>query len=103
MADKYMCVREFIEYAKEYGYNSTKFELLKDNKHMCYGSVLDAYYEFVQIPFIGDGFVRISDLEKSLGYDIKFRPIDDETYNLGIEVEKIIKNNVLDQNTEVAL
>lgn len=98
MDDKYMGTREFLEYAKKNGFNSTKFELLKDNKHMCYGRVLDAYYEFVQIPFIGDGFIMISDLERNLGYDIKFIPIDDETYNLGIQVEEIIKNSVSDQN-----
>ena len=42
--------RQLIKYAKDNGYNSVKFTMDHAGKHLCTGSFLDAYYEFVQIP-----------------------------------------------------
>ena len=75
-----MNTRQIIEYAEDNGYNSVKFRLIKNGRTLAAGEFLDAYYEFVKIPLIGDGFVRIGDLEQQLGYDIEFDVISDKEY-----------------------
>ncbi len=75
-----MKTREIINYAKENGYNSVKFVLKRNEQKLAAGKFLDAYYEFVQIPILGEGFVTISRLEQELGYDIEFDVITDEEY-----------------------
>ena len=57
MENKNLNVRQILEYAKENGFNSVMFSLKKDGSHFVAGKFLDAYFEFVQIPFLGDGFV----------------------------------------------
>lgn len=76
---KDMSTREFIEYCKDNGYNSVKFHVVKDGSLICTGKVLDIYFEFVEIPLIGEGFVKLSDLEKALGHGIAFRILSDES------------------------
>lgn len=75
-----MNTRQIIEYAEDNGYNSVKFRLHKNGRTLAVGEFLDAYYEFVKIPLIGDGFVQIRDLEQQLGYDIEFDVISDKEY-----------------------
>ena len=75
-----MKTREIINYAKENGFNSVKFVLKRGEQKLVPGKFLDAYFEFVQIPILGDGFVTISQLEQELGYDIEFEVLTDEEY-----------------------
>ncbi|MEE1138225.1 MAG: hypothetical protein U0M02_07080 [Acutalibacteraceae bacterium] len=75
-----MKTREIINYAQENGFNSVKFVLKKGEQKLATGKFLDAYFEFVQIPILGDGFVTISQLEQELGYDIEFEVLTDEEY-----------------------
>ena len=75
-----MKTREIINYAKENGFNSIKFVLKKGEQKLAAGKFLDAYFEFVKIPILGDGFVTISQLEQELGYDIEFEVLTDEEY-----------------------
>lgn len=75
-----MKTREIINYAKENGFNSVKFVLKRGEQKLAVGKFLDAYFEFVQIPILGDGFVTISQLEQELGYDIEFEVLTDEEY-----------------------
>jgi hypothetical protein len=73
-----MNTRQIIAYAKDNGYNSVKFSLKRNGNHLVAGEFLDAYFEFVKIPFLGDGFVTISQLEEQLGYNIEFDVINDD-------------------------
>ena len=75
-----MKTREIINYAEENGFNSVKFVLKRGEQKLAAGKFLDAYFEFVQIPIFGDGFVTISQLEQELGYDIEFEVLTDEEY-----------------------
>lgn len=75
-----MKTREIINYAKENGFDSIKFVLKKGEQKLVAGKFLDAYFEFVQIPILGDVFVTISQLEQELGYDIEFEVLTDEEY-----------------------
>ncbi len=90
-----MNTRQIIAYAEENGYNSVKFEITKNGKHIAAGSFLDAYYEFVQIPILGDGFVTISQLEEQLGYDIEFDVIDDEEFMSLARIDFILRGQPL--------
>ena len=77
---KNLTTREAIKYAEENGYNTTKFVCRKDGKLAFVGKFVDAYYEFIQIPVLGSGFCRISDVEKELGYNLSFDILDDDEY-----------------------
>jgi hypothetical protein len=75
-----MNTRQIIAYAEDNGFNKVKFSLKRNGRHLCAGRFLDAYYELVTIPVLGDGFITISQLEQDLGYDIEFEVIDEEQY-----------------------
>ena len=77
MENKNLNVRQILEYAKENGFNSVMFSLKKDGSHFVAGKFLDAYFEFVQIPFLGDAFVTMSNLEKNLGHNISLDVLDE--------------------------
>lgn len=92
-----MEVREFIKYCEDNGYNSVKFHVIKDGKQICTGQAADIYYDFVRIPVVGEGVVRISDLEKELGYDIKFRVMDPSlSFNAWVKLDFIVRGRVYD-------
>lgn len=82
-------VRQLLEYAKDNGYNSVKF-LCKNEKTAFVGEFLDAYYELVKIPALGNGFVTLEQIEHESGYDVVFDVLDEETYRLGAKVDCIL-------------
>ena len=50
MDEKLLSPMEFIEYAKDNGYNSTMFEILsQDGKHICFGKCIDIYYDSLNL------------------------------------------------------
>ena len=75
-----MNTRQIIAYAKDNGFNSVKFSIKRNGQHLVAGKFLDAYFEFVQIPFLGNGFVTIQQLEDQLGYDIEFEVLSEDAY-----------------------
>lgn len=83
--------RQLIKYAKGNGYNSVKFTMNQAGKHLCTGSFLDAYYEFVQIPVVEKGFVRLSDLEEMYDYNVSFDVIDDEDFITDVRLDFILR------------
>jgi len=94
-----MTTREILEYAKDNGYNSVMFSIKNnEDKQICVGKFLDAYYEFVNIPFLGDGFVRIKDLENQLGYDIRFEVIDEQKYSSGAYLDFVLRGKTPPQS-----
>lgn len=87
-----MTTREILKYACDNGFDSVLFNIKNgDERQICVGKFLDAYYEFIQIPVLGDGFIRIGDLENQLGYDIKFEVIDEEAYFSGAFLDFILR------------
>jgi hypothetical protein len=98
-----MTTREILKYAKDNGYDSTMFSLKSsEGKPLCVGKFLDAYYEFVQLPICGTGFITLSDLEDRFGYNLSFEVIDETQYNIcvymdfllrGIDIPEDIKKN----------
>jgi hypothetical protein len=87
-----MNTRQILKYAKDNGFDSVMFCVKNGSgTHICVGKFLDAYYEFVTIPFLGDGFVRISTLEEQLGYDIQFEEIDKKTYSSGVFLDFVLR------------
>lgn len=86
-----MNTRQIINYAKENGVNSVKFSVKKSGNHLIAGKFLDAYFEFVEIPFLGDGFITMGQLESALGYDIEFEVIDEEKYKAYVRLDFLIR------------
>lgn len=91
MMTKGINTRQLINYAKENGYDSVKFSLKRNGEHVATGKFLDAYYEFVQLPIIGDGFVRLGDLEEQMGYDITFDVLSDEEFKTWASLDFILR------------
>ena len=95
MENKNLNVRQILEYAKENGFDSVMFSLKKDGSHFVAGKFLDAYFEFVQIPFLGDGFVTMSDLEKNFGHDIFFDVLDEEGFLTVVRFDFLLRGKEL--------
>ena len=90
-----MKTREIINYAKENGFDSVKFVLKRGKQELAAGNFLDACFEFVKIPILGDGFVTISQLEQELGYDIEFEVLTDEEYIAHIRWDFLLRGKEL--------
>lgn len=86
-----MNTRQIINYAKENGFNSVKFSIKRDGNHLVAGKFLDAYFEFVEIPLLGDGFVTIEQLEEQLGYGIEFEVLDEENYKTMVRLDFLLR------------
>ena len=82
-------VRQLLAYAKDNGYDNVKFIGKSENGSFA-GEFLDAYFEFIKIPALGDGFVTISQIEEALGYDIKFDIVKDEEYQRFVNMDFIL-------------
>lgn len=91
MMTKGINTRQLIAYAKENGFNSVKFSLKKNGQHTIAGKFLDAYYEFVQIPLLGNGFVRMDQLEEQLGYDITFDVLTDNEFTTAVTLDFLLR------------
>lgn len=89
---------ELLNFAENNGYNSVMFSVKnKDEKQICVGKFLDAYYEFVNVPILENGFTRLSDLEETLGYDISFEVIDEQKYYAGAFLDFIMRGKEVPQ------
>lgn len=86
-----MNTRQIIAYAKDNGFNSVKFSVKRNGSHFVAGEFLDAYFEFVKIPLLGDGFITIGQLEAELGYDLEFEVIDEEKYNAYVRLDFLLR------------
>ena len=95
MENKNLNVRQILEYAKENGFNSVMFSLKKDGRHFVAGKFIDAYFEFVQIPFLGDGFVTMSEREMSFGQDISFDVLDEEGFLTVVRFDFLLRGKEL--------
>lgn len=72
-----MNIVEIEEYAKDHGFDSCEFLMMTKDGGIFNGKFLDAYFGFVQIPQLGDGFIRLSDIRKEYGFDFcSFVPLD---------------------------
>lgn len=90
-----MITRQIINYAKENGFNSVKFSIKRDGNHLVAGKFIDAYFEFVEIPLLGYGFVTIKQLEDELGYDIEFEVLDEEKYKTMVRLDFLLRGKPL--------
>ena len=95
MENKNLNVRQILEYAKDNGFNSVMFSLKKDGSHFVAGKFLDAYFEFVQIPFLGDGFFTMSELEKNFGLSISFDVLDEEGFLTAVRLDFLLRGKEL--------
>lgn len=86
-----MSTRELLNYAKENGFDSVTFEVIKDGKHWGTGKFLDAYFEFVLFPAISEGFFTLGDLENTLGYDITYKILSEKEYKQKIVFDFLIR------------
>lgn len=71
---------ELVKYAKDNGYNSVCFSVRKDEQHIAVGKFIDAYYEFIKIPVLGNGFTRLREFEEELSFDADYRIVSEEDY-----------------------
>lgn len=87
-----LTVREAINYAENNGFDKEMFRLNINDKYVASGKFIDAYYEFIQIPVVGNGFLRFKELceqhgERNISIDI----IDDEEFKSGVTFDFIIR------------
>lgn len=90
-----MNTRQIVAYAKDNGFNSVRFSISKNGNHLVAGKFLDAYFEFVEIPLLGDGFITIAQLEQELGYDIEFEVIDEEKYKAYVRLDFLLRGETI--------
>jgi hypothetical protein len=90
-----MNARQIIAYAKDNGFNSVKFSIRKNGNHLVAGKFLDAYFEFVKIPLLGDGFITIGQLENDLGYDIEFNVLTDDEFKATVRLDFLLRGKPL--------
>ena len=83
--------RQLLKYAKENGYDSVMFDIVKGDKHLATAKFLDAYYEFIRIPVIGEGFIRLSDLEDAHGYDLEYNVLNEQEYRIQVSLDFIVR------------
>lgn len=95
MNNKNLNTRQMLEYAKDNGFNTVMFSVRKNGNHFITGKFLDAYFEFVEIPFLGDGFVTVSDLEKQFGYDISFDVLDEDEFVTAVRLDFLLRGKEL--------
>lgn len=74
-----LSTREFIKYCKKNGYNSVKFHIVKNGCLICTGEAVDIYHKLIKIHVIGENAMRLSDLEKTLGIEIAFIILENES------------------------
>lgn len=87
-----LSVFEAKKYAEENGYDEVMFQLDINDKSVAVGQFLDAYYGFVKIPVLGDGFVQLSSLQDQYGdRNITMHIIDKEEFRLGVSFDFIIR------------
>lgn len=68
---------EIEEYARNHDYDSCEFLMVAKNGKLFNGKFLDAYFGMVQIPDLGDGFIRLDDIRKAHGFDFcSFIPLN---------------------------
>lgn len=92
-----MTINEAIDYAENNGYNSTMFRINLNDKYLASGKFLDAYYDMIQIPALGEGFTRFKELceeygERNISIDI----VDAEEFNAGVRFDFIIRERYMD-------
>jgi hypothetical protein len=90
-----MNTRQIINYAKDNGYNSVKFSIIKNGNHLVAGKFLDAYFEFVEIPLLGEGFITMGQLENELGYDIEFGVLTDDEFKATVRLDFLLRGKSL--------
>lgn len=99
-----MTINEATDYAKSNGSNSVMFKINLNDKYLVSGKFLDAYYDLIQIPVLGDGFTRFADLckeygERNLSVDI----VDEKELKQGVSFDFIIRERYMDIPEEYRL
>ena len=92
-----MTINEATDYAENNGYDSVMFRINLNDKYLASGKFLDAYYDMIQIPVLGEGFTRFKELcteygERNISIDI----VDTEEFNAGVRFDFIIRERYMD-------
>ena len=87
-----LTVREATNYAKDNGFNSVMFCMNVNGKYLASGKFLDAYYDFIQMPIVGDGCIRFNELcemygERNISIDI----VDEEDFKVLVRYDFIMR------------
>ena len=99
-----LSVREAIKHAEDNGYDKEMFRLNINDKYVASGRFLDAYYEMIIIPVLGNGFTRFQDLcdahgDRNISIDI----VDEEEFKSGVYFDFIIRGKYKEVPKEYAL
>lgn len=87
-----LSVREAVQYAKDNGFNSVMFRLNIKDDYVASGRFLDAYYEFITFPVLGDDFARFKELCETHGdRNISIDIVDEEEFKSGVWLDFIIR------------
>lgn len=93
-----LTINEATNYAKDNDcYDSAMFKINLNDKYIISGKFLDAYYDLIQIPILGDGFIRFKELcarygESNISIDI----VDEEEFKSGVSFDFIVRGRYMD-------
>lgn len=92
-----MTINEATDYAENNGYDSVMFRINFNDKYLASGKFLDAYYDMIQIPVLGEGFTRFKELcteygERNISIDI----VDEEEFKAGVRFDFIMRERYKD-------
>ena len=95
---------EAREYAEKNGFNSVMFEIKLNDKYIVSGKFIDAYYDIIEIPILGQGYIRLKALceeygERILSLDI----IDEEDFKNRVNLDFILRGKYMDIPSEYKL
>jgi hypothetical protein len=92
-----LTVNEAKRYAEDNGYNSVMFRINLNEKYVACGKFLDAYYDLIQIPILGNGFTRFKELceeygERNISVDI----IDENEFKTSVKFDFLVRGRHMD-------
>lgn len=92
-----LTISEATDYAENNGHDSVMFRINLNNKYLASGKFLDAYYNLIQIPVLGEGFTRFNELCKEYGErNISIDIVDEEEYKAGVRFDFVIREKYMD-------
>lgn len=99
-----LTVREAIKYAEDNGFDKEMFSLKINDKYVATGKFLDAYYEMIQIPSLGEGFMRFKELCEQYGdRNISIDIIDEQEFKTCVAMDFILRGKFNDIPEEYKL
>lgn len=92
-----LTVNEARKYAEDNGYNNVMFSININEKYVACGKFIDAYYDLIKIPILGNGMTRFKELCEEYGErNISINIIDEKEFKICVRTDFIIRGRYMD-------